>query len=70
MRDCREDAKVKSQTATKRKQRQTKLHVLGSMEEIVAEYLKSSLIKKHILYDIIFLFEIKNELILIFITRS
>lgn len=44
MRDYREDAKVKSQTATKRKQRQTKLHVLGSMEEIVAEYLKSSLI--------------------------
>lgn len=44
MRDCREDAKVKSQTATKRKQRQTKLHVLWSMEEIVAEYLKSSLI--------------------------
>lgn len=65
MRDCREDAKVKGQTATKRNQRQTKLHVLGSMEEIVAEYLKSSLIK-----NIIFLFEIKNKLILIFITRS
>lgn len=25
---------------------------------------------KHILYDIIFLFEIKNKLLLIFITRS
>lgn len=44
MRDYREDAKVKGQTATKRNQRQTKLHVLWSMEEIVAEYLKSSLI--------------------------
>lgn len=40
------------------------------MEEIVTEYLKSSLIKKQILFDIIFLFEIKNKLLLIFITRS
>lgn len=68
MRDCREDAKVKGQTATKRNQCQAKLHVLWSMEEIVAEYLKSSF--EHILYDIIFLFEIKNKLLLIFITRS
>lgn len=44
MRDCRGDAKVKGQTATKRNQRQTKLHVLWSMEGLVAEYLKSSLI--------------------------